>query len=114
MLYPQDSQPSQYQSPQSFQDDGNQSDDHSHNSGEFPQEVYQNERPACDIEPEIDEISPDEDDRIARRALRGINNHIKLFRTNASTDPTPEHESQDYSPNFENMRQISSDHDIGM
>ena len=114
MLYPQDSQPSQYRSPQSFQDDGNQSDNHLHNSGEFPQEIYQNERPACDIEPEIDEISPDEDDRIARRALRGINNHIKLFRTNTSTDPTPEHESQDYSPNFENTRQISSDHDIGM
>ena len=102
------------QNSQPFNDDGNQSDNGLHDSSQFPQEIHGNEHSTCDIEPSIDEISPDEDNRMARRALRGINNHIKLLCTNMSTDPTPEHKSEDYSLNFEDMHQIPSDHDIGM
>lgn len=102
--------PSQHQSLRPLDDDDNQSEDGS----QFPQEDYENERPACDIEPSIDEVSPDEDDRMARRALRGITGPVKLSHTDMFTEPTPEREPEDYNLNLEDARQIPSDRDIGM
>ena len=67
--------PPQYQSFQPPNDGDDQSDEHSLSGSQFPQEGHGNERPVCDIEPNIDEISPDEDDRMARRALQGTNKH---------------------------------------
>lgn len=104
-------QSSQHQSPQSLDDIDSQSDNF--DGSQFPQENHENKCYACDIEPDINEISPDEDDRIARRALQGINNHIKLTRTDTFTEPTPEHEAEDYSLNLDGTRQIPSDCDIG-
>ena len=66
------------------------------------------------MEPDIDEISPDEDDRMARQALRGISNHIKLTHTNTFTDPTPEHKPEGYSLGFGDTCQIISDRDLSM
>ena len=111
--FTQNSQPSQYQFRPPICDDGNKSD-YFHDSGQFPQEDHASGHPACDMEPDIDKISPDEDDRMARQALRGISNCIKLSRTNTFTDPTPEHEPERYSLGFGDTRQIISDRDLGM
>jgi len=111
--FTQNTWPSQCQSLQPLHDD-DQSDDYLHDGNQSPQENHENERPTCDIKPDIDEVSPDEDDRMARSALRGINSHIKLSHTNTFTDPNPEHEPEDYNLNLEDTCQIPSDRDIGM
>lgn len=102
--------PSQHQSLHPLNDDDNQSEDGS----QYHQEDHANECLACDIEPSIDEVLPDEDDRMARRVLRGINNHVKLSHTDTFTEPTPEREPEDYNLNLEGTHQIPSDRDIGM
>ncbi|KIM64571.1 hypothetical protein SCLCIDRAFT_23310 [Scleroderma citrinum Foug A] len=90
---------SQHQSPQSLNNVDSQSDNF--NGSRFPQENHENKCYAHNIEPDINEISPDEDDRIARRVLQGINNRIKLTHTDMFTEPTPEHEAEDYSLNLD-------------
>ena len=103
--------PSQYQS-RPLDNDVNQSGSYLLDDGRFPREAYENGHPTCDIEPDIDEVSPDEDDRIARRAFRGINIHFKLSHTDTFTDPTPGHEPDDCSLHLESTHQ-PSDRDIG-